>query len=62
MEAADILPLRTRYNLTQRQLATLLDVDPITVSRWERNVQPVSQRLSKRILTQVAKLERKASR
>ena len=31
--------LRTRLGLTQKELATRLKVDAITVSRWERGSQ-----------------------
>ena len=34
--AQRILELRLEKELTQRELAWLLDVNPITVSRWER--------------------------
>lgn len=33
----DIKTLRTRYKLTQEELAQRLGVSWITVSRWERN-------------------------
>jgi transcriptional regulator with XRE-family HTH domain len=33
---------RTRRGLSQRQLARLLDIDPIQVSRWERGLNTPS--------------------
>lgn len=38
-DGKDIKKLRLRLRLTQRDLADLLGVDPITVSRWERQEQ-----------------------
>lgn len=37
MDGSAIKALRARLNLTQAQLAQLLGVHPITVSRWENN-------------------------
>lgn len=34
--AARIKSFRLQHDLTQKQLAQKIDVDPITVSRWER--------------------------
>lgn len=36
---------RVGRNMTQRNLADLLDVDPITISRWERDEQKPPGRL-----------------
>ena len=36
MPPAEIKQLRTDLGITQIQLASLLDVHPITVSKWER--------------------------
>lgn len=36
----DIKALRTRLNMTQVELAALIGVDPISVSRWERGTKP----------------------
>jgi transcriptional regulator with XRE-family HTH domain len=36
MRGADVKEWREARGLTQRRLAVLLDVDPITVYRWER--------------------------
>ncbi len=42
MGPADLKRRRKELGLTQLRLAALLGVDPITVSRWERGVQPIS--------------------
>jgi transcriptional regulator with XRE-family HTH domain len=62
MEASEIKPLRLRLGLTQQELATALDVDPMTISRWERGVQGVSRSLSRIIALSLGRLERKAAR
>jgi transcriptional regulator with XRE-family HTH domain len=36
MRGVDVKEWRLRHGLTQRRLAVLLDVEPVTVSRWER--------------------------
>lgn len=36
MNAKEVLGLRTRLGLSQAQLAQLLGVHPLTVSKWER--------------------------
>jgi DNA-binding transcriptional regulator YiaG len=41
MEAAEVMEWRRRHHLTQAQLARYLDVDVITVSRWERGIQRI---------------------
>jgi transcriptional regulator with XRE-family HTH domain len=38
LTAADVLDTRTRLGLTQVQLANLIGVHPLTVSKWERGV------------------------
>lgn len=38
MNAKDIRELRRSLNLTQEELARLLDVSFVTVSRWERGL------------------------
>lgn len=44
--AANILAARTEAGLTQRELATKLDLDGVAVSRWERaKVMPSSSSL-----------------
>ena len=57
MEAKDIIDLRKRKKLSQKELADLLGVAPITVSRWERKEQKPShlakiqlRRLEKKLL------------
>ncbi len=42
MEPQELKRRREKLGLTQVQLAAQLGVDPITVSRWERGVQPIS--------------------
>ena len=39
MRGEDVKAWREAHNLTQRRLAVLLDVDPVTVYRWERGVR-----------------------
>ena len=36
MEEINVKELRTLLGITQRDLANKLDVEPVTVSRWER--------------------------
>jgi len=36
MEGKDIRKLRAKLGLTQKELAAILKVDAVTVSRWER--------------------------
>lgn len=38
MDAQSVLALRVSCQMTQRQFADLVGVDPITVSRWERGI------------------------
>jgi len=48
----DIRTVRERLHLTQIEFAKLLDVDAITVSRWERKLrkpQPVHRRKLERL-------------
>ena len=35
----DVKAWREQHQLTQRELANLLDLDPQTISRWERGVK-----------------------
>uniref|UniRef100_A0A6M3LRR7 Putative DNA binding, helix-turn-helix domain containing protein n=1 Tax=viral metagenome TaxID=1070528 RepID=A0A6M3LRR7_9ZZZZ len=49
-----ILKLRKRLKLTQKELAEVLGVDAITVSRWERE----EQKPSRLALRQIERLER----
>jgi len=39
MEGNEMKKWRDEHGLTQRNLADLLGVDPITISRWERTEQ-----------------------
>ena len=49
-----VLQLRKRLAFTQVELAKLFDVDPLTISRWERNKRrPMPVHLKK-----LARLER----
>ena len=41
----DVREFRERHRLTQYRLAVLLDVNPQTVSRWEREQLPRSRLL-----------------
>jgi transcriptional regulator with XRE-family HTH domain len=41
----DVREFRERHRLTQLKLAVLMDVDPQTVSRWEREETPRSRML-----------------
>lgn len=41
MDGEDVKALRARMGITQAELALLLDVHPMTVSKWERNCFPV---------------------
>lgn len=45
----DVLRLRRRMGMTQRQFADIVGVDPITVSRWERGETKVSMAYSTHI-------------
>ncbi len=38
-EVLDVKAWREQHQLTQRELANLLDLDPQTISRWERGVK-----------------------
>ena len=42
MTPKELTEWRKKWKLTQRELARLLGVDMITVSRWERGVQTMS--------------------
>jgi len=53
MDNADIKQLRMRLGLTQKELATRLKLDAITISRWERGTQRPSN-LARRQLTRLA--------
>lgn len=50
----EIIAIRKRLKLTQKELAEKLGVDAITVSRWERLKQRPSQ-LAKRGLARLSK-------
>jgi transcriptional regulator with XRE-family HTH domain len=39
VRGSDVRQFRERYRLTQRRLADLLGVDPMTVSAWERGTR-----------------------
>lgn len=39
--AQDLREWRTSYQLTQEELAAMLDVQPNTLARWERGVKPI---------------------
>lgn len=39
-----VAELRKSKDLTQRQLADLIGVDPSTIRNWERNIAVVSRR------------------
>jgi transcriptional regulator with XRE-family HTH domain len=41
MNAADLQAWRSTQNLSQAELADLLEVDKMTVSRWERGVRAI---------------------
>ncbi|HEV2860966.1 MAG TPA: helix-turn-helix domain-containing protein [Pyrinomonadaceae bacterium] len=41
MEPNELKRRRKALGLSQEQLAVLLDVDEMTVSRWERGVHPI---------------------
>ena len=41
MDSSNLKRRRDELGLTQAQLARELDVDVITVSRWERGVHPI---------------------
>jgi transcriptional regulator with XRE-family HTH domain len=62
MEASEIKPLRLRLGMTQLELAQALEIDAMTISRWERGVQGVSRSLSKIIAMNQVRLERKAAK
>ncbi len=52
MNAEEIQAIRKNLGLTQKGLAELLDIDAITVSRWERGERhphPVSSRKLQRL-------------
>lgn len=56
MVGRDLASTRKSLGLTQRQLAELVGVDPITISRWERGVRTprgVHARLLAQALSQV---------
>jgi DNA-binding transcriptional regulator YiaG len=43
MTQTELIARRQRLGFTQAQLAQALGVASITVSRWERGVQPISE-------------------
>ena len=53
MDNTDIKQLRMRLGLTQKELATRLKLDAITISRWERGTQRPSN-LARRQLARLA--------
>jgi len=49
MDTKDIIALRSKLGLTQKELAGRLKVDVITISRWERGEQKPSLESIKRL-------------
>ncbi len=49
MEAKDIRELRKSLGLTQKELASRVRVDAITVSRWERSEQKPSPQAERKL-------------
>jgi DNA-binding XRE family transcriptional regulator len=45
MTPAQLRQLRAKLNLTQEELATILEVDRRTVVRWEKGDVPISDRI-----------------
>ena len=45
MEGKNLAEWRKQWRLTQRQLANVLGVDVMTVSRWERGVRSIPSHL-----------------
>jgi len=43
MKPKELIELRSSLDMTQAELAEALDVDVITVSRWERGVQRIPE-------------------
>uniref|UniRef100_A0A6M3KNB3 Putative DNA binding, helix-turn-helix domain containing protein n=1 Tax=viral metagenome TaxID=1070528 RepID=A0A6M3KNB3_9ZZZZ len=49
MDSREIRELRKTLGLTQKELASRVRVDAITVSRWERNEQKPSQQAERQL-------------
>ena len=49
----DVKSMRLKLGLSQKELASRLKVDVITISRWERNLQKPDKTAAKR-LTRIA--------
>jgi len=56
MDSTEVKKLRKSLGLTQKELATRLKVDAITVSRWERNEQKPSSLAQKQLARLVNKI------
>lgn len=53
--ARDIKNIRKKFNISQERLASLLGVSWVTVSRWERNINHISDKESK-IIGRISKI------
>ena len=54
MKSEEIKKLRKKLGLTQKELATRMHIDTITVTRWEHSEQKPSQQ-AERQLTRLAR-------
>ena len=59
MKPKELIALRASLDMTQAELAKALDVDVITVSRWERGVQRIPEMVRLAIETLRRKQKRK---
>jgi len=62
MNKKEIKDLRQRLRLTQNNFARLLDVDPISVSRWERGEQRPKLPMVKKLRRLQTQYNKKLSR
>lgn len=61
MDACRMKELRSCAGLTQAEVALELDVDKMSVSRWERGKHPIRSKIEGRIVTLMNDTERIAA-